>query len=200
MKNQPIKREKSVEKDYINLAITELDGNSMSRVIPVAIILALVVGLFTKFAVLNPLEKVQLAEQQNQAIQYQIEQLKSSETTLADLRESCRRYGTGWMNEGEAALSDRMETLDILEQWLMPAATIHSIRISGNTMSLNIENVTLEETAKLVQQLRELPNVKEVTVFTARETDRTAKTEIAMTVVLQKNAVRNITAEGGSNG
>jgi len=77
-----------------------------------------------------------------------------------------------------------------LERMLPKRAVVHSISISGNTMSLSMTTMTKEEAAKTQMQLKEIPYIQSISVggIVEKVDEATNRSEVAFTVtcVLQK--------------
>lgn len=82
------------------------------------------------------------------------------------------------------------EIIAELERMLPKRSLVHSITISGDSMSMSFTTVTKEEAAKLQMQLKEIPYIQNVSVggITEKVDEATKRTEVAFSVTcnLQK--------------
>ena len=84
-----------------------------------------------------------------------------------------------------------MDHLEILEDTISPAAIIHDFAINNNVVSVNLSNITLDETSALVMELESDPRIESVTVYSAKADDSDMKAQVAMTIIMQKEAAEN---------
>ena len=137
------------------------------KVLPLAIVVVLVAGLFAKFGIMDQLDKKTAAY--NDLAQRQ-EQLAVVNTKLAGYDELAKQYGRysyGWMDESEVNMVSRMDVLALVEQKISPAAVIENIAVNGNVLTLNIHGITLEQASAMVKSLEESEMVSSATVYNA---------------------------------
>ena len=148
-----------------------------------------------KFAFLDPLGRKTDAYDR---LSRQQEQLASVTASLKDYDEVAEKYGKysyGYMTEDESALVDRIQVLDLIEEKLSGMATVKDFSISGNTLSVNISNVTLAKTGVIVKDLESSSLVSSVSVYTAstegnsgsQSQNSAQPVSVSMTVTLTKS-------------
>lgn len=96
------------------------------------------------------------------------------EEELKDYEEIHSRYQMYSKTDDEASQTDRMEVLALLDEVVWPNAEVHSVSISGGSVTVQISGVNLKETAEIVRLLEESPIVLGTVVNTAATTDRDA--------------------------
>ena len=79
----------------------------------------------------------------------------------------------------EESAVDRMAVLALLEEKIMPAAAVRSFRLSGNTASLQLGGMTLEEVGLLLDELLREELVSDVSVSNAGGSDGAVTVSIA---------------------
>lgn len=159
-KNWPVKR-------TMNLVIREKTWSSPSRVLPILALIVALAVLFSKFAVADRLAQVSRAQAQVGQLRQQIVQLQSAYADYGQVEEEYRRYSYGSLTESELALADRLQVLDLLEEKLMPAAQVKNLAAGGNSLSLTLAGITLEQASSLVADLENSDIVDAVAVYTA---------------------------------
>lgn len=158
-------------KKSLNLCIKEKSPFRPERLVPLLIAVFALAVLFGKFAVADRL--IQASKMQTQAsILTQRRNTLLAETAGYDeLYDEYHRYSTGWMEDNEKLLVRRSEMLDLIESMLMPQSTVREINASGNTLSVTLGGVTLDDTSRFVQALYARDDVENVAVYTASTKD-----------------------------
>ena len=155
----------------MNLAMKEKSQFAPGKLIPLLLVLAVLAGLFGKFAVADRLAKVDRAQAELSALQQQKSSLEAATADFEELSEKYARYSTGWMTEDEQAAVTRAEMLSLIEIELMPGSRVQRMSASGNILSVELSGVTLEDTSRFVQSLYQRPDVTNVAVYTASTKD-----------------------------
>ncbi len=158
-------------KTTLNLAMKEKSSFSPVKLVPLLLLLIALAALFGKFAVADRLSAVSQAEAEVAALRQRQAALEQATAGFEELSHKYAQYSTGWMTEDEQAAVLRLEMLELVESELMPSARIHRISASGNVLSVELSGVTLEGTARFVQNLYLRPDVTNVQVYTASTKD-----------------------------
>lgn len=157
------------------------------KVLPLAIVVVLVAGLFAKFGIMDQLDKKTAAY--NDLAQRQ-EQLAVVNTKLAgydELEKQYGRYSYGWMSESEVNMVSRMDVLALVEQKISPASVIENIAVNNNVLTLNIHGITLEQASAMVKSLEESEMVSSATVYSA-SAENAEDASIFLSIILTKEA------------
>ena len=157
------------------------------KVLPLAIVVVLVAGLFAKFGIMDQLDKKTAAY--NDLAQRQ-EQLAVVNAKLADYDELEKKYGRysyGWMSESEVNMVSRMDVLALVEQKISPASVIENIAVNNNVLTLNIHGITLEQASAMVKSLEESEMVSSATVYSA-SAENAEDASIFLSIILTKEA------------
>lgn len=156
----------------------------------IALAIILVTLLFTKFAILDPLQQKTDALAELSAKQDQMDILNAKLAGCDELQALYGRYSYGWMTENETNLVERMDIVRLLETKILPRARIEDFTISGNVLTVNLEGITLKQTSSLVTTLEADPLVTSATVYKASNDDAEIK-EVNMVVILAKEVTEN---------
>ena len=157
------------------------------KVLPLAIVVVLVAGLFAKFGIMDQLDKKTAAY--NDLAQRQ-EQLAVVNAKLAGYDELAKQYGRysyGWMSESEVNMVSRMDVLALVEQKISPASVIENIAVNNNVLTLNIHGITLEQASAMVMSLEESEMVSSATVYSANA-ENAEDASIFLSIILTKEA------------
>ena len=157
------------------------------KVLPLAIVVVLVAGLFAKFGIMDQLDKKTAAYND---LAMRQEQLAAVNNKLADYDELAKQYGRysyGWMDESEVNMVSRMDVLALVEQKISPASVIENIAVNNNVLTLNIHGITLEQASAMVKSLEESEMVSSATVYSA-SAENAEDASIFLSIILTKEA------------
>ena len=169
------KKKKYPSKTTVNLAIRERSPRRISRVVCFLAILAVLVGLFSKFAVIDRLSAANQAQADAARAQALLNQLLANNSDYESVRVEYSRYFSADLTENGAAAVDCMEVLELIESRLMPRAGISSASFSGSQLSLQLVDLDYS------------PIVAGVELYTADAGDAlapSADTSVSMTITL----------------
>ena len=156
----------------------------------IALAIILVTLLFTKFAILDPLQQKTDALAELSTKQDQMAVINAKLAGWDELQALYGRYSYGWMTENETNLVERMDIVRLLETKILPRARIEDFTISDNVLTVNLEGITLKQTSSLVTTLEQDPLVTSATVYKASNDDAEIK-EVNMVVILAKEVTEN---------
>lgn len=174
----------------LNLAMKEKSQFAPGKLIPLLLLLVILAGLFSKFAVADRLVKVDRAQAELSALQQRKADLEAATAGYKELSEKYARYSIGWMTEDEQAAVTRLDMLSLIEKELMPGSRVRRVSAGDNVLSVELSGITLEDTSRFVQNLYQRPDVTNVEVYTASTKDEpgtqaTVSMVITMTRVSQ---------------
>ena len=155
----------------MNLAMKEKSQFAPGKLIPLLLLLFVLAGLFSKFAVADRLAKVDRAQAELNTLQQLKANLETAAEGYEELSEKYARYSIGWMTEDEQAAVTRLEMLSLVEKELMPGSRVRRVSAGGNILSVELSGITLEDTSRFVQNLYQRPDVTNVAVYTASTKD-----------------------------
>ena len=158
-------------KTYINLVYSEKETGRFFTLLLMALAFFALLAVFTKFLVLDQIEKVNLAREQYYALQTQLEKLKAENKGYSDVESQFNHYGTSYLQAEELALADREEILDVINSRIDLTQGLTSITLSGNTATVELTSLNMEEISAIVESLEESDSVSYVVVDTASTDD-----------------------------
>lgn len=189
------------EKTTLNLAIRERTMSSPSRLIPIVALLALLIGLFAKFAVVDRLLAVTLAQRDVAVLEQQLAALDAQNEGYDDLLTEYARHSSGWMRAEEVMLFDRAAIFALLERDVLPSASLRSFSVTENMLTLDLSQLSLQDASDIVSRLTARSDVVGVTMSTAAQgqaLDNTRTGAVSMTITLTNSpSVSDDAAEGG---
>jgi hypothetical protein len=172
---------KSAMKTTINLAQKERRTTGLRTVLPAAIVLAALIALFCKFGVIDQLNRVSRMDMQTGQTQQLLSQVQEKTANYNSVKE---KYEAS--TAAQAALvggADPMSCLTLIENNLMDDAAVSSLAISGDTISVKLSNVTLNQISVIYTRLKASSLVSGVKVYTAQTGEQSAaKVTATMTI------------------
>ena len=157
------------------------------KVLPLAIVVVLVAGLFAKFGIMDQLDKKTAAYNDLAQRQEQLAVVNAKLAGYDELEKQYGRYSYGWMDESEVNMVSRMDVLALVEKKISPAAVIENIAVNGNVLTLNIHGITLEQASAMVKSLEESEMVTSATVYNA-DAATAEEANIFLSIILTKEA------------
>lgn len=157
------------------------------KVIPLLLILAIVVAVFVKFGILDPMAKKTAALNELSLKQEQLAAVNARLSGYDELAMKYGRYSYGWMSDSEVNLVSRMDVLNLVEKKISPSAVIDNMAVNNNVLTLNIHGITLERASAMVKGLEESELVTSATVYSAVAEDA-EEAQIFISIVLTKEA------------
>lgn len=143
------------------------------------LVLLVLVGLFAKFAVIDPLASGMNSSAQLAAAETQLAQLKEENANYAELNEQYARYVVTGLTDDEQNLTIRGTILDLIETQVMSVGYLASVKVVGNTATVTSLGADLNQVSQLVETLKDDNRVAYVTVSTAQgETDASTSATI----------------------
>lgn len=168
----------------INLAQTDRKGTPPKTAAAVAVCLALFVGLFCKFAVLDQLDRVWSSQRAADQAAQQLAQLRQATENYDQVLEEYQSYTIA--RDALSSDADPMACLDLVERYLIQHSTVKSFTVADGLISAQISGVTLHQVSDIYQDLMANDLVKSVQVYTAEtEEDKTGgQVNAALTIDL----------------
>ena len=160
---------------------------NLKKVLPVVLVILIVVAVFVKFGIMDPLDKKTAALNELSLKQEQLASVNAKLTGYDELAKEYGRYSYGWMNETEVNLVSRMDVLALIEERIVPAAIIDNIAVNNNVLTLNIHGITLEQASTMVKRLEESELVESASVYNA-VAEEAEEAKIFMSIILTKEA------------
>lgn len=177
-------------KTELNLAVQYSASAMRGSTVAAFLILLIAVGGFTKILVLDQLNRVNAAQDQVAVFRQQLDEEKAANDEYESVAEEYDRYFYTGFTDEELSVVDRMEILNLLEEKLMSSAKVEDVSVSGNSVSVNLSDLSLQQLSDLISRLKESEIVEDVTVYsagtgTAQGTTRKASS-VSMTIELKQ--------------
>ena len=154
-------------KTALNLAVQYSASAMRGSTVAAFLILLIAVGGFTKILVIDQMNRVNVAQGQAAVFQQQLDAEKAANAEYEGVAEEYNRYFYTGFTDEELAAVDRMEILNLLEDKLMSSAKVEDVSVSGNSVSVNLSDLSLQQLSALISRLKESEIVEDVTVYSA---------------------------------
>lgn len=155
-------------KTSINLVDVEATRGNLAVQLALFLVVLVLIGIFAKFAVVDPLAESMGSSAEVAAAQAQLAALEEENANYAELNERYARYVVTGLTEDEQVLIDRDTVIDLLEQKVMGVGHVSSLKVSGNVAVATSLGADLNQVSKLVEDLETDERVAHVTVSTAQ--------------------------------
>lgn len=183
-------------KTTINLAQREVRHQDLGVVIPTAVVLAIAIGAFCKFGVVDRLNAVSHAERQASQAEQILDQLRDKTADYESVLEAYKSYTAARSAEGGV---DPMECLRLIETQLIDRSRVQSFSVAPSLITVQLSGVTLNDISGMYQRLTAESSVSNVQVFTAAtEADRNTKVTATMTIRLTAGDTKSSGEEAAS--
>ncbi len=190
-------------KTSINLVDTERTRGNLMVQLALFVIALVLIGIFAKFAVVDPLASSMASSNDVAAAQARLDALTAENADYAELNAQYDRYVVPGLTPEEQDLTDRDTVLDLLQQKVMDVGYLSSLRVVGNTATVTCLGADLNQISALVENLETDKRVSHVTVSTAQGENDSSTSATIQIVFKGANDTENdqsAEGEGASNG
>ena len=154
-------------KTAINFIRNEKSVSNKKALIGFAVFL-LLLGLFVKFMVIDPLNRVAEAERAYNMMDAQLDVYRQQLSNYNEVQEEYNDLVGSYLNENELSYQDRIKILDMISKDIAAYVDVRSIAISGNTVRVSTATTTLGRVSEIVQVLLNDSRNSYVTVKTTQ--------------------------------
>ena len=173
-------------KTYINLVVSSKKKLDLRSTAPKAVLIALLVLVVCKFGIFDFYDRMNQKQAELTKQEQVLDNLRLQLSDYAAVKAEYDTYETTKLVADDLTVS-ALDALDLVDRYVANAAHIDSLDLQGNTVSLNLSDITLNGVGKLVSKLYEQPIVANVSVSTAttgKESETSAATA-TMVITLQ---------------
>ena len=158
-------------------------GFSPRKIITLLLLLLVFGALFTKFGILDPLDRRNAAYRELARKQETLSALNTRLTGYRELERQHGRYSCSWLTSLENSLVNPMEVLALVEEKILPVAVVEDLALNSNVLTMHIHGITLEQAGALVTNLEQSPLVICATVHQA-VSDTAREASIFLSILL----------------
>ena len=166
-------------KTTMNLYQVERAKTNLRTAILAGVLVLVIVLAVVKFGVLDPLSTLSQKQAQLERQQQLLETIASGSSGYEEIKELYDAYVAEY--GGNAV--DAIEVLDMVEERVMGTATVSNITLSGTTLTLTIEGVSLQTVGDLASDVEKEAMVEATNVTSAATQNDSAEDTVATLVV-----------------
>ena len=181
-KRAPKPKDEFPSKTYMNLMVSEKKSFDLRSNIPLIVVLLIIVVLVMKFGVFDFYARVDAKQAELNAHQQTLNSLNAELTNYNTVLEEYEGYESMSITSSGLRV-DALEALDLVDRFVAPSARVVSISLVGNTLTLNLTDISLDGVGKLASTLYEQDMVANVSVSTAA-TQETASKDVTAAITI----------------
>ena len=155
-------------KTTMNLAPRDTLKFDIRKVVLAALALALAIGLFTKFAVIDVYSQVQSRQTELDQQQQILNGMQSRINDYDAVLDEYRSYAASSLGGMEG--HDALEVMGLVSRIIEPAAAVTAASTNGKALTVNVKDIPLDRLGQLSDELKADPLVSDVSVSTANTT------------------------------
>lgn len=188
-------------KTHINLAKKESKKRDATTLGIGAGIIVILMILVAKFGVYDQYARLQKAESDYDAVHAQYVEMENALADYPNVLDRYRTYARSWMEQSDEngfVQVDRMDILDLLENYMIPYGTLNNFTIQDSTVIVSMSGMNLQEISNMFARLQSRPIVDSVSLNLAstEETDKNTDLDFSVTIQLKsENADTTDTAD-----
>lgn len=190
-----VKAPKYPSKRTVNLAQRESHSRSTLTLSLGLLIILLLSFCVANFGVLRQLDRQRAAEQAYSTAHSQYTEMQTALADYDRVELQYRTWSRAWMHDETSPVYvpvDRMEVLDLVQEYLMPYGTVNTLVVDEDVMIVTMSDMNLEQISAMFQRLQLQPAVKAATLTLAAtpSTNPGDKVDFSITVTLRSAAER----------
>ncbi len=155
-------------KTTLNLMIRERWHGDLRVMIPSALVGAVLIGLFCRYAVIERLNHASRAEQAAIQAEQTLSSVRQELTAYDEVEAEYSRYFSDALFSRDIP-QECMDVLNMMEKELMSKVRVRSYSFSGNQLLLQLSMSRFGVTAELIEALYHVPMVDYVSISTATD-------------------------------
>lgn len=190
-----VKAPKYPSKRTVNLAQRESHSRSTLTLSLGLLIILLLSFCVANFGVLRQLDRQRAAEQAYSTAHSQYTEMQTALADYDRVELQYRTWSRAWMHDENSPVYvpvDRMEVLDLVQEYLMPYGTVNTLVVDEDVMIVTMSDMNLEQISAMFQRLQLQPVVKAATLTLAAtpSVNPGDKVDFSITVTLRSAAER----------
>lgn len=190
-----VKAPKYPTKRTVNLAQRESHSRSTLTLSLGLLIILLLSFCVANFGVLRQLDRQRAAEQAYSTAHSQYTEMQTALADYDRVELQYRTWSRAWMHDENSPVYvpvDRMEVLDLVQEYLMPYGTVNTLVVDEDVMIVTMSDMNLEQISAMFQRLQLQPSVKAATLTLAAtpSVNPGDKVDFSITVTLRSAAER----------
>ena len=193
------KKSEYPQKTYINLVQVDRKTIDMRRTALTGIVVVVLLALFAKFGVIDFYARLDAKKAELGAQTAQLTALQSQLANYNAVLEEYEGYESMSLS-GDGMSVNALAAIDLVETYVAPSASVGSLSLTGNELSLSLTDVSLDGVGQIANTLKEQSMVQDVVVFNAstRNSDN-GNTTASMKIVLASSDAKSSDAKSSGS-
>lgn len=171
-------------KTSMNLIATQSASSDKGRVALYAIVLAVVVALFLKFAVIDFQGRLSGKQAELDSLQHELSAVQADLANYDEVLGEYEAYGAKGAARDIVEV-DAVGAFRLVDTCVAPYASVSSLGLAEDELKLRVDKTTLDGVSKITEALKSQPEVVEVSVSSASTKQNTGGVSSVFTVKLQ---------------
>lgn len=185
-------------KTSINLVKSDTSQNNTLVTLLLFVLFLIVLAIFTKFAVIDPLASGVQSSREVTAARAELDALKVANADYAELSEQYSKYIVSGLSDEELNLVSREDVVDLITTKIINSTIVSSINVQGNIIEVTCVGLDLNGVSSIVENLKQDSRVSFVSVSTVQ--DQEGKTSTAtMSITLKSPTDSNGQTQDSAN-
>lgn len=177
-------------KTTINLAQRESRSQNVATLAIGIALIAVLSFCVAKFGVIDQLARQREAEQAYNTVHAQYVQMQQAIENYPAVEQEYRTYSRSWMQQdatGSFVSVERVDVLDLLEQYLMPYGTVNSVAMQKDTVVVSMSGMNLEQISAMFERLQKQPIVAgaSLNLASTAQNAQASDLDFSVTITLQ---------------
>jgi len=175
-------------KTSVNLLYRKKSSVSPMQMLLAAAVFAIVLAVFSKFAVIDRLSAAGKAQREAENIEKALADVRQSNS---DYEEVLREYQHYYFSAADSengdpkAYVDYLDVLEFLDAELLYRAETQTINLAGNMLTVNLTKITLEDASVIAGSLARYDVVKDVRVSSANRQQEAEGATVCLNITLE---------------
>jgi len=175
-------------KTSVNLLYRKKSNISPVQMLLAAVVFVVILAVFSKFAVIDRLAVAAKAQQEAKEIERALADVQQSNSNYEEVLQEYQHYyfsAADNVNGGPEAFVDCLDVFELLESELLHKAGVQSVNLTGDVLTLNLTEITLEDASVIAGSLEKNELVSDVRVSAANRQQASEGTTVNLILVLK---------------
>ena len=153
-KRAKINSKKVISKNTMNLLVKKKSFVTMKNVVPLFLLIVLGATAIGKFMVYDLYENLESAKGELYSLKQDISEIDKQLENYEEIKSQYESFSHQVYTDEEKALVSRLDILTLIETVIMPVSTVESCAIHNEVANLTLNDITLDETVSLIQDIQ----------------------------------------------
>jgi len=181
------KKIKLPSKKTMNLYQPDKKNDPKRMILLGVLALVIIVAMLSKVFIIDGMQQINVYKEEIAALQNQVLVLNNRYAEYSELKEEYYRYSNTFSKD-ETQLVDRIEMINLLTKATEGCASINTVTIADNKVSISVYTKNLKDLSTLRTRLERNEMVKNVAVYSAQKSNGDVSSTVAFECVVLEEA------------